>query len=296
MAYRSASSAGRVDRDIYQETTDRIVAQLDAGIVPWVCPWDKSGAPLGVPRNGSSLRPYSGINILLLWLAAGDNGFATQDWLTFKQAQEAGGNVRKGSKGTHIVYADRFVPKGEQARAAKDGNDARAVFFLKSFVVFNRDQIEGLGEPVVNPIKGEREPVEAGELLLASSGADVRIGGNSAFYAPGDDFIQIPDQRQFRAQIDFYRTAAHELAHWTGHKSRLDRKLLNPFGSKDYAREELVAEMGAAFVCASLGIVPTVRHADYLAAWLKVLREDKRAIFQAASLASKAADFLLAKI
>jgi antirestriction protein ArdC len=141
----------------------------------------------------------------------------------------------------------------------------------------------------------EREIVPVGEEVIAASGVDFRIGGARAFYVPGEDYVQVPPQPAFFQQVDYYRTALHELTHATGHSSRLNRNILNAFGTKDYAREELVAEMGSAFLCASLGIVPTLRHADYLASWLEVLREDSRAIFRAASAASKAADWLLTR-
>ncbi|NOW48525.1 antirestriction protein ArdC [Novosphingobium sp. SG751A] len=141
----------------------------------------------------------------------------------------------------------------------------------------------------------EREIVPIAEEVIAASGVPFHIGGGKAFYVPSADYVQVPPQPAFFEQVNYYRTALHELCHATGHSSRLDRKLTNPFGSKDYAREELVAEMGSAFLCAALGIVPTVRHADYLGSWLEVLREDNRAIFRAASQASKAAEWLLAR-
>jgi len=297
MAYRDTTIATSNKRDIYAEVTSKIIAQLEAGIAPWVCPWQKSGAgSISLPANLSTKKPYSGINVLLLWLAAQENGFSTNEWLTFKQAQALGATVRKGSKGTHVVYADRFIPKGEAAKAAERGEEASPVFFLKSYCVFNRDQIDGL-EPLDAPeFAGKREPHELGERLIAASGADFRIGGDRAYYVPSQDYIQVPRQEQFGDAINYYRTACHELSHWTGHESRLGRKLLNEFGSKSYAEEELVAELSAAFACASLGIEPTVNHSDYIGAWLQVMREDNRAVFKAASLASKAAEFLLGKM
>ena len=196
-----------------------------------------------------------------------------------------------------MVYADRFEPEGEKARVEREGGDAKAVPFLKRFTVFNVAQCEGLrpglaADPAPLP---EREIVPVAEAVIAASGVDFRIGGCRAFYVPAQDFVQVPPQPAFFDQINYYRTALHELTHATGHPKRLARNLLNSFGSKDYAREELVAEMGSAFLCAALGIVPTVRHADYLAAWLEVLREDNRAIFRAASQATKAADWLLSR-
>ncbi|MEH3101664.1 ArdC family protein [Sphingomonas adhaesiva] len=284
-------------RDIYAETTAKIVAEMEAGRFPWVQPWSASACACpGLPRNALTGACYSGINVLLLWGEAITGGYPVQGWLTFKQALAAGGNVRKGEHGTTVVYADRFIPEAEKARAAQAGGDARSVAFLKRYTVFNVAQCEGLreglaGEPVPLP---EREIVPHAEALITATGADFRIGGDKAFYAPEPDFIRVPSQPTFRDQINYYRTCFHELAHWTGHPRRLARKLTGGRSTKDYAREELVAEMGTAFVCASLGIVPTVRHADYLASWLEVLREDSRAIFRAASQASKAADFILA--
>lgn len=293
---RQASQAERPD--LYAEVTARIIAELEAGRVPWVQPWGRAGtgpAP-GLPRNALTRRPYSGINILILWGAVIERGFVDQSWLTFRQAQDAGGSVINGERGVTVVYADRFTPKGEQERARRDGDDARAVPFLKRFTVFNVAQCEGLRPGLaVDPVPlPPRETIPAAEALIAASGADFRVGGDKAFYVPSADFIQVPPQPAFFEQINYYRTALHELTHWTGHRSRLARDLTNAFGTHGYAREELVAEMGSAFLCASLGLAPTVRHADYLGNWLAVLREDSRAIFRAASAASRAADYLLA--
>lgn len=291
---------GTARADLYDEVTSRIIAELEAGRVPWVQPWgrpDSAAAAPGLPRNALTGRSYSGINILILWGAVIERGWSSQAWLTFRQAIQAGGAIRKGEHGTTVVYADRFTPEAEKERARRTGEDARAVPFLKRFTVFNIAQCEGLrsglaADPAPLP---EREIVPVAEEVIAASGVDFRIGGERAFYVPSEDYVQVPPQPAFFEQINFYRTALHELTHATGHASRLDRKLTNAFGSKDYAREELVAEMGSAFLCAALGIVPTVRHADYLASWLAVLREDNRAIFRAASAASKAADWLLAR-
>lgn len=316
-------STGADRASLYDEVTARIIGELEAGRVPWVQPWSRIGAgsdaagreagtpagtpaggaaggtnPLpGLPANALTRRAYSGINILILWDAVIAGGWPSQGWLTFRQALSLGGNVRKGEHGTQVVYADRFTPEAEKERARENGGDARSVAFLKRFTVFNVAQCEGLPdnvvpEPVILP---EREIVPVAEALMAASGIEFRIGGDKAFYAPGADFVQLPPQQAFHDQVNFYRTCLHEACHATGHASRLGRNLANPFGSKDYAREELVAEMGSAFLCAALGIVPTVRHADYIGAWLEVLREDSRAIFRAASMASKAADWLLAR-
>lgn len=290
--------------NLYDDVTRRIIAELEAGRFPWVQPWGVTGAPgrpgsvnPGLPRNAVTGRHYSGVNVLILWGAVIENGHPSQSWLTFRQAREAGGNVRKGEHGVTVVYADRFTPEAEKERARHSGDEAKAIPFLKRFTVFNVAQCEGLrpglaADPAPLP---ERQIVPVAEEVIAASGVDFRIGGDRAFYVPSEDFVQVPPQPAFFEQINYYRTALHELTHATGHALRLGRTILNDFGSKDYAREELVAEMGSAFLCAALGIVPTVRHADYLGCWLDVLREDNRAIFRAASAASKAADWILAR-
>jgi antirestriction protein ArdC len=282
--------------NLYDEVTTKIITEMKAGRVPWVQPWGRvSNFGPALPHNAATGARYSGINILILWGAVIAGGFRTQSWLTFNQALKLGGAVRKGERGVTVFYADRFVPQAEKDRAAREGHDPHAVPFLKRFTVFNAAQCEGLpdrDEPGEPP--PERKMIPEAEALIAATGADFRIGGDRAFYAPAPDFIQVPPQPAFHDQINYYRTCLHELSHWTGHPTRLNRDQTGRMGSDPYAREELVAEMGAAFTCAALGIVPTVRHADYLASWLAVLREDNRAIFRAASQASKAADFLLA--
>jgi antirestriction protein ArdC len=294
---RNGAQTNEKPRDsLYGEVTDRIIAELEAGRFPWVQPWGSANAALGLPRNADTRRPYSGVNILILWGAVIEHGYASQGWLTFHQAMNAGGCVRRGERGTTVCYANRFTPEAEKQRAEQEGGEPGSIPFLKRFTVFNVDQCEGLPERLTAtavPVP-ERELVPAAEALISATGADFRIGGNRAFYCPSGDFVQVPPQPAFREQINYYRTATHELGHWTGHPSRLNRDLGNAFGTAAYAREELVAELTAAYVCASLGIAPTVRHADYLGSWLEVLRADNRAIFRAASQASKAADYLLA--
>jgi antirestriction protein ArdC len=287
-----------IQRDnLYRDITDKIIAELEQGIVPWVQPWTsgKQFSPLGLPVNGLTRRNYSGINILLLWSALENRGFASPYWMTFKQCIAMGGSVRKGEKGTHVYFADKYVPQKEKARAEKDGDEASSFAFLKRYTVFNAEQCEGLPKGLIaKPVpKAEQQIVPEAEALIVATGADFRIGGDQAFYVPSEDFVRIPHQTAYPDQINWYRTAFHELGHWTGHKTRLDRNLTTKFGTQDYAREELVAEMATAFVCASLGVVPTVRHADYIGNWLQVLKEDAKAIVRAASLASKASDFIL---
>ncbi|OJW28008.1 MAG: antirepressor [Rhodospirillales bacterium 69-11] len=289
---KQTSSASRPS--LYQEITDKIVAQIEAGALPWVHPW-AGGAVLSLPKNASTTRGYSGVNILLLWDALFTHGYDRNLWLTFKQALALGASVRKGERGATCVYADRFIPKRE-ADAASNDEDARSVPFLKRFTLFNVAQCDGLAPELVAPVApvSRLEPIAAAEELLIASGASIARGGEQAFYHPASDSIRIPEQNQFFAPVNFYRTALHELTHWSGAKHRLNRDFTGRFGSEAYAREELVAEIGSAFLCASLGITPTVRHADYIATWLTVLKNDARAIVSAASHASKASDFLLA--
>ncbi len=290
---RSGRAAPKVS--LYDEVTAQIIAQLEEGVFPWMKPWSGGNAVTGLPRNAISGRHYSGINILILWGAVIDGGHPSQDWLTFRQALAAGGCVRKGEKGRTVFYANRFTPDDERHEQG-EGDAPRSIPFLKRFTVFNAAQCDGLPERLVAepaPLP-ERELHEQAEGLITATGADFRTGGAKAFYSPTGDYVQVPPQPAFTHQIDFYRTALHELGHWTGHKTRLDRDQSGGFGCAKYAREELCAELASAFLCAALGIVPTVRHADYLGSWLAVLRQDNRAIFKAASAASKAADYLLA--
>ncbi|CCD86255.1 putative ardC antirestriction protein [Bradyrhizobium sp. ORS 285] len=296
-ARRVGGRAGGSQASLYEEITSKIIAELEAGRVPWVQPWGTQAAKaqLNLPSNATTGRPYSGINVLILWGAVIEQGFTGQSWLTFRQALSVGGHVRKGERGVTVVYADRFVPSDERRRAHEVGDEAQAIPFLKRFTVFNTDQCDSLPGDVATvappPPPGVVEPVV--ETLIANSGVDFRIGGPRAFYAPVEDFVQVPPPAAFFEPINWHRTALHELAHASGHASRLSRDLSGRLGSSKYAFEELIAEIASAFSCAALGIVPTVRHADYIGAWLDVLREDNRAIVRAASQASRVAGYLL---
>jgi antirestriction protein ArdC len=282
---------------LYAEVTRQVIAEMEQGRLPWVQPWDAAVCGCAMPANAVSGRRYSGINVLILWAAVIDGRYASQRWLTYRQAQAAGGNVRKGERGTTICYADRFTPKDEAERARDEDREARQLAFLKRFTVFNIDQCEGLPErftpELVSEPVSDADRIPEAHALIEASGADFRIGGGEACYSPTGDYVAVPPQLAFGSKINWYRTALHELGHWTGHRSRLDRDQSGGFGSAAYAREELVAEMASAFTCASMSIRPTVRHADYIGSWLTVLREDEKAIFRAASAASKAADYLL---
>jgi antirestriction protein ArdC len=269
-----------LSKDIAQAVTDKIVASLESGVAPWVRPWKAENC--GLPYNLSSLKTYRGINVALLSL----NPFTSNAWLTYKQAQELGANVRKGEKGSMIVFYKPWEIKDKN----DPDSEGRMVPVLRSFVVFNREQIDGL--PAL-PARTEhvRPSHEEANTVLAQ--ATIRHGGARAFYTSQGDYIQLPDAGAFNSQPGYYATALHELTHWTGHASRLAREYGKRFGDSAYAREELVAEMGAAFLCAHLGIDGRLQHESYIASWIKVLKEDKRAIITAASAAQKAADYCL---
>lgn len=274
MSKKTVSARAGQDRaSLYDEITDKIIAELEAGRLPWVQPWETAAtkAPLAMPRNAATGRRYSGINVLILWGAVVEHGFPGQSWLTFRQALALGGNVRKGERGTTVVYADRFVPDDEKRRARETGDEAQSIPFLKRFTVFNTAQCENLPDDIAivapPPPPGLIEPQI--EALIRATGINFRIGGNRAFYVPALDYVQVPPPQAYFEPINWHRTALHELGHATGHPSRLGRDMAGSFGSKKYAFEELVAEMNAAFCCASLGIVPTVRHADYIGSWLE---------------------------
>lgn len=285
--------------DIYSRVTNRIITELEQGARPWLRPWSVSHTEGRIIQplraNGT---PYRGINVLLLWSEATARGYDRSIWMTYKQAQEMGAQVRKGESGALVVYANRFTTT---ATSEAGEEIEREIPFLKGYTVFNVSQIDNLPEhytakpaPVLQPAAAR---IEAAERFFAATGADIRHGGNRAFYAPHPDFIQMPPFEAFKDAESHAATLAHELTHWTSHSSRLARSFEggHRFGSEGYAFEELVAELGAAFVCAEIGITPEVseNHAGYLASWLKVLKGDKRAIFTAASHAQRAADYLL---
>jgi antirestriction protein ArdC len=282
--------------DVYTRVTNAIVTELEKGVRPWHKPWNAEHAAGRIARplrcNG---QPYKGVNVLMLWMSAESHGFAAPIWMTYNQARDLGAHVKPGSKGTPVVYADKIT----KADTGEDGEETeRDIFFMKGYTVFNVEQVEGLpahfyatAAPQLDPV----QRIEAADLFFGNIGADIRHGGNQAYYAGGEDYVQMPPFVSFQDAESYCATLAHELTHWTKHASRLNREFgRKRFGDDGYAREELVAEIGAAFLCCDLGITPDVRadHAAYLDHWLKILKEDKRAIFQAAAHAQKAADFL----
>lgn len=283
--------------DVYTRITDQIVEALEAGVRPWMKPWDAEHAAGRITRplrhNGI---PYAGINVVMLWSSAVAQGFAAPIWMTFRQAKQLGGFVKKGEKGSLVVYANTITRTETDKETGED--EEREIPFMKGYSVFNVDQIEGLpehfyavAEPKLDPV----QRIEHAERFFAETGAEIRHGGNQAYYAVGTDYVQMPPFVSFKDAESYYATLAHECTHWTRHPSRLDRDFgRKRWGDEGYAMEELVAELGSAFLAADLGLTPEVRddHAAYIASWLKVLKNDKRAIFTAASHAQKAADFL----
>jgi antirestriction protein ArdC len=282
--------------DIYTRVTNAIIADLEKGVRPWLKPWDAEHAAGRITRplrfNG---EPYKGVNVLMLWASATAQNFAAPIWMTFNQAKELKASVRKGAKGSLVVYADRIT----RTETGEDGEETgRDIYFMKGYTVFNVEQIEGLPTHYYAAAAPQLDPVqrlEAADLFFANTGADIRHGGNQAYYAAEPDYVQMPPFVSFKDAESYSATLAHEMTHWTKHPARLDRDFgRRKFGDEGYAREELVAEIGAAFLCCDLGITPEPRedHAAYLGHWLKVLKDDKKAIFQAAAYAQKAVDYL----
>lgn len=283
--------------DVYERITNQIVAELEKGVRPWLKPWnaEHSAGRITRPLRGNGI-PYRGINVVMLWSEAMEKGYAAPIWMTFKQAIELKACVRKGEKGSLVVYADK-ITRTETDAATGEENEF-AIPFMKGYTVFNVEQIDGLPEHFY----GKPEPrahavprIERVESFFAATGANVVHGGSRACYIPSTDNIHMPCIDFFRDAESYYATLAHETTHWTKHTSRLNREFgRKRFGDEGYAMEELVAELGSAFLSADLDLTPEVRddHASYVASWLKVLKNDKRAIFSAASHAQRAVDFL----
>ena len=288
---------GITRQDVYTRVTDRIVADLEKGVRTWLKPWNAEHTAGNITRplrhNGT---PYSGINILMLWSAAMAEGFAGPIWMTFKQALELKAHVRKGEKGSLVVYANSITRK--ETDGATGDETEHEIHFMKGYTVFNVEQIEGLPahyyakpEPKFSPV----QRIEHAESFFANLSADIRHGGTQAYYAQEPDYIRMPPFEAFCDPESYYATLAHESTHWTKHPARLAREFgRKKWGDEGYAEEELVAELGSAFLCADLELALTPRedHAFYIANWLTVLKDDKRAIFRAAAHAQRAADFI----
>jgi antirestriction protein ArdC len=288
------STSTRVD--VYTRVTSHIVAELERGVRPWFRPWNAENAAGRITRPlRHNAQPYHGINILMLWASAEMQGYSCPFWLTFQQTKELGGHVKKGEHGSPVVYASTF----KKRETTDDGQETEAeIPFLKEYTVFNAEQCDGLPKhfyALAEPPKEKLERIAQAETFFANTKADIRTGGNRAYFAIGDDYVQMPPFETFRDAESHAATLAHELTHWTRHQTRLNRDFgRKNWGDEGYAMEELVAELGSAFLCADLAITPEIRddHASYIESWLKVLKADKRAVFTAASHASKAAEFL----
>ncbi|WP_316184795.1 ArdC family protein [Bradyrhizobium sp. SZCCHNRI1003] len=283
--------------DVYQKITDQIVTALEQGVRPWHQPWqvEHSAGRITRPLRSNGMA-YGGVNVLMLWSAAMEKRYAAPIWMTFKQALELKAHVKKGEKGSLVVYADKIIRTETDAKTGEEAE--RAIPFMKGYTVFNVEQIEGLpehyyGKPEARPESVER--IEHADSFLAATRANIVHGGSRACYVPSTDNIHMPCIDFFRDAVSYYAVRLHETVHWTRHESRLNRDFgRKRFGDEGYAMEELVAELGSAFLCADLALTPEVReeHASYVASWIKVLKNDKRAIFTAASHAQRAADFL----
>jgi len=270
---------------IYQQVTDTIIKQLESGAAPWVKQWQGSSSG---SHNVISGKGYNGINTIILGMSEAAAGYKSGAWGTYKQWLSVGAQVKKGTKGTTIIFYSPVT--GSKVTAS--GEEKTYHYVLKSYSVFNADQVDGYTAPVL-PAKTFNS-IAALETLAAASGAVIKHGGDKAFYSPAQDFIQMPQKTDFKTEAAYYATLLHELTHWSGAASRLNRDLSGRFGNEAYAAEELIAELSAAFLCANYQINGDLRHAGYIASWLRVLKNDNKAIFKAAALAQKAADYIKA--
>jgi antirestriction protein ArdC len=282
--------------DVYTRVTNKILADLERGNLTWLQPWQAGhqAGPVSRPLRAGG-KAYRGINVLMLWAAAMEKNYSCPLWLTYKQAAELGGQVRKGEKGSLVVYANEIV----RTDTDETGADVEIkIPFMKGYTVFNAEQIDGLPGhfyATVPPLTNEIERLDAAEAFFANTKITIQHGGNRAFYSVDRDIVQMPEFRSFLDGESYYATLGHECCHATRHPARLNRDFgRKRYGDAGYAMEELVAEIGAAFLCSDLGITPEIRedHAGYIASWLTVLKNDTRAIFAAAGHAQKAADFL----
>ena len=275
-------------RDVYQSVTDSIIRLLEDDLAPWRKPWsDSKMIDSALPFNASTGRHYNGINVPLLWAESHEMAYSSNGWLTYKQARDLGGHVRKGEHGQLVIFW-KF-----REITDTDSGEVKNIPMARSYFVFNVEQCDELEKTRAGEIP---QPVEPDHIIswCQSVGANIRHGGNRACFIPSHDLIQLPRPEQFDSADGYHATALHELTHWTGHESRLNRKFGKRFGDQSYAFEELCAEMGSAFLCASIGVDNRLEdHTSYLDNWLKILKQDKRAIFTAASQAQKACNYCL---
>jgi antirestriction protein ArdC len=285
------------ERDVYARVTAQIITSIEQGAGTWRMPWRTSGRFASSPINVTSKKPYRGINTVCLWAAAEAKGYQSGEWGTYKQWQERGAQVRKGEKATLVVFW-KFANGSTETQEGGDDQPASSsrLLFTRGYSVFNAAQVDGY-TPKAEPEPTLNERTAHAEAFFAGVGADVRHGGNRAYYSPSSDHIQMPPFQVFDESVSYYSTLAHEHTHWTASPGRCDRQLGKRFGDNAYAAEELIAELGAAFTCAHLGLSsePRADHAQYIQSWLRVLNGDSRAIFTAASKAQQACDWLIAR-
>lgn len=287
-----------LSRDVYTQVTDTIISAIEAGAGQWDMPWHRHGVTHTRPMNALTGKRYRGVNVLALWAAAEARGFTTGLWGTYRQWQEKGAQVRKGEKSSLVVFFKELAVDETNPETGETERGRRLI--AKASYVFNANQVDGFALPEPSAPANPAEVLAQVEAYVAATGARVAFGGEGAFYRPLTDTIHMPDRSRFvgsatsSATECLYSTLLHELTHWTGIKTRCDREFGKRFGDDAYAMEELVAELGAAFLCADLGIANTPRsdHAAYISHWLIVLKADKKAIFTAASKAAQAVDYL----
>jgi hypothetical protein len=274
----------QLNNDIAQNITNSILSELEKGVAPWVKPWQ---AGEGLPYNPVTKNIYNGVNFFYLSLLQSAGGFgSSNEWMTYKQAQNQGAQVRKGSKGVNVIFYKPLEVKDKLT------GDAKKIPMLKAYTVFNRDMIDGLPEQV-KTIKPEFETMESCEAFIKNTRAKILHGGARACYIPSLDQINLPEKESFNSNADYYATAYHELIHYTGAEKRLARLKNDSFGSEGYAFEELIAELGASMLCAYNGINAQLQHASYIDSWIKALRGDKKFIISASAKAQKAVNYLL---
>ena len=272
--------------NIYQEITDSIIAELEKGATPWIKPWN---APQGADKNVVSQKAYRGINRLLLAMVGGMKGYSNPAWGTYKQWEEMGGQVRKGEKAAKIIFWSKA------SATDKNTGESKEYAFAKAYFVFNVQQVEGIEIVKSEDKQNDNQRIANCENTIKNSNARITHGGDTACFIPSSDIIRMPEIGTFQTAEHYYATAFHELTHWTSDKNRCDRDISKGrFGNPDYAFEELVAELGAAFLCGNHGIKGDLRHAGYIESWLKCLKNDPKAIFKASGLAQSAADYILA--
>lgn len=277
--------------EMYEAITEEIVSSLENNIVPWAQPWKNLGNFR--PINAASGKPYRGINTLILWARSAKSGFGMNRWLTFNQALDLGGNVRKGEKGTKVIFW-KLLEKENKKTGEKD-----KIPLARVYTVFNVAQCENLDEKIVKGFVGDKTEVawedSVIEEFISKVGATIEYGGDTAAYSISRDVILLPEKHQFSDAGAFYATMFHEMTHWTGHNNRCKRHLGERFGTEAYAAEELIAEIGSAFLCAEFGVSGKLQHPSYVKNWIKILKGDKQAIFTAAKHAQEAADYLIGK-